>query len=134
MKTPMIITAVAMATVMFAGNLSAQTALANEAEITEGLIAAGQAYEISEKCGAISARSIRGAFFLNGLRIRATELGYSNSQIETYIDDRAEQRRLEGIARTRLFGKGAVAGQEQTYCAVGRAEIAAGSQIGRLLY
>lgn len=134
MKTPILVTAAAMSLAMFAGNLSAQSALRDVAEIREGLIVVGSAYELSEKCGSISARTIRGAIYLNALRNRAIALGFTQAQVDAYTDDNVEKARLEGIARARLAEKGVVPGQEATYCAVGRAEIAAGSAIGRLLY
>ncbi len=134
MRTPIIVTAAAMAIAVFAGSLSAQSALRDVVEIREGLITVGSAYEISEKCGSISARTFRGLGYLNSLRNRALALGFTQAQIDAYTDDKVEQDRLEGIARARLAEKGTVAGQEETYCTVGRAEIAAGSAIGRLLY
>lgn len=134
MKTPMFVTAAAMGIALYAGNLSAQTALRDVVEIREGLIVVGSAYEISEKCGTISARTFRGLAYLNSLRNRALALGFTPAQIDAYTDDKAEQDRLEGIARARLAEKGVVAGQEASYCAVGRAEMAAGTAIGRLLY
>ena len=111
----------------------AQVPLKDVAEIREGIIATGMAYELSEECGALSARTFRGLAFLNGLQNRARELGYTRAQIDAYIDDDAEKDRLEAIARARLAELGVVEGREATYCAVGRAEIAKGSQIGRLL-
>jgi hypothetical protein len=39
---------------------SAQAALKDEAEIRNGLLVVGMAYEISEKCGSIDARTLRG--------------------------------------------------------------------------
>lgn len=112
---------------------AAQAGLPDEAEINEGLIATAIAYEISEKCGPISARMLRGISYLNTLRDRARQLGYSNAEIDAYVGNREEKRRLEAIARARLADMGAVVGQEASYCAVGRQEIAAGSAIGRLL-
>lgn len=117
----------------FAGSLSAQTALKDVAHVREGIIAIGMAVEISDKCGSISPRTLRGINTLRGLQKHARDLGYSQAQIDAYVDDRAEKRRLEGIARERLADMGVVAGQESTYCAVGRAQISAGTAVGRLL-
>ena len=130
---PPLILAATMAVVMAAGNLSAKPALRDVAHITEGLIAVGIAYEISQECESLDARFFRGISFLNGLKSHARGLGYSDAEIDAYTDDKQEQNRLEGIARTRLFSLGAIAGQPETYCAVGRAEIAAETPIGRLL-
>jgi hypothetical protein len=117
----------------FAGSLSAQTALKDVAHVREGIIAIGMAVEISDKCGSISPRTLQGINTLRGLQKHARDLGYSQAQIDAYVDDRAEKRRLEGIARERLADMGVVAGQESTYCAVGRAQISAGTAVGRLL-
>lgn len=119
--------------VAVAGSSAARPALKDVTQITEGLIATGIAYEISEVCDSIDARTLRGINFLWGLKGQARDLGYTNAEIDAYVDDKAEQARLEGIARQRLASKGAVAGKPETYCAVGRAEIASGSQIGALL-
>ena len=101
--------------------------------ITEGLIETAIAYEIDEVCEALDGRRLQGIALLWSLNSEARRLGYSQDEIRAFIDDDAEKDRLEAIARERLRGMGAVAGQAQTYCAVGRAEIARGSQIGRLL-
>ncbi len=122
-----------LAIVTVAGASSAKPALKDVAYVREGIIAAGIAYEISEECADISARLFRGLSFLNGLKSHARDLGYSEAEIDAYIDDKAEKNRLEGIARARLADLGAVPGNAQSHCTVGRAEIAKGSAIGRLL-
>lgn len=118
---------------LIAAPATAQVPLADQTEISEGLIAAAIAYEIGDKCDSLDARLLRGIAFLNSLRDRAGELGYSRDDIAAYMDDRAEKRRLEAIARARLAEMGGVVNDWETYCAVGRAEIAAGTQIGVLL-
>jgi len=101
--------------------------------VTEGLIAAAIAYEIGDKCDALDARLIAGIAFLQRLKSYAQGLGYSSAEIDVFIDDEAAKDRLEAIARARLAAMGGVVGQWDTYCAVGRSEMASGSQIGRLL-
>jgi hypothetical protein len=107
--------------------------LGQVAEITEGLIATAIAYEIGERCDGIDGKRLQGIAYLWSLESRARQLGYSRDEIQDFIDDDAEKDRLEAIARARLRDMGAVEGQWDTYCEVGRAEIAKGSQIGRLL-
>ena len=80
----------------------AQTPLKDVTEISEGLIAAGMAIEIADNCDNISVRLIRGYSYLNGLKSRARELGYSGDEIDAYVDDKVEKARLEDIARQRL--------------------------------
>lgn len=119
--------------VTFSGAAAAKPALKDVAHVREGIITTGMAYELSEKCGSVRARMIRGLNFLYSLRNHARELGYSNAEIDAYINDKAEENRLVAIARTRLANKGAVPGNEASYCAVARSEIAAGSAVGDLL-
>jgi len=111
----------------------AQTPLKDVAEIRDGIIYTGMAYELSEECNSLSARLFRGINYLNSLRNRARELGYSEAQIEAYINDDAEKDRLEAIAREQLRLLGVVEGEEATYCAAGRAQIAANTRVGWLL-
>ena len=101
--------------------------------VTEGLIQTAIAYEIGEVCESIDGRKIAGIAFLWSLHSEARRLGYSREEIEAFVDDDVEKDRLEAIARERLAGMGAVEGSPDTYCEVGRAEIAAGTQVGRLL-
>ena len=133
MKKFALMALMAFGSVLPAGYLSSQTALKDVAEIRNGIIFVGMAYEISEKCDSVSARLFRGLGYLQSLRSRARELGYSEAEIDAYINDEAEKDRLEGIARARLAQLGVVPERKETYCAVGRAEIAANTRVGWLL-
>lgn len=123
----------AVSAALFSTPLSAQQRLSDVGYVTEGLIAVGIAYEISEVCDSISPRTLRGLAYLNQLRNHAKGLGFSGAEIDAYTDDRAEQDRLEGVARQRLASMGAKPGDESSHCAVGQAEINKGSTIGYLL-
>ncbi len=123
----------ALALVALSGSVSAKPALKDVTVVREGIITVGIAYEIGQKCDSIRTRTLRGLSFLNGLRNHARSLGYSNDEIDAYVDDRAEKNRLEDIARARLSDMGAVSGDDASFCAVGRNELAIGSPIGRLL-
>jgi hypothetical protein len=131
-KTPYIIAAAALICGL-AGNLSAQTALRDQPEVRDGIIFVGMAYEISEQCGDIRARTFRGIGYLQSLKRRAADLGYSDAEIDAYVSDRAEKRRLEGIAREQLAVLGVVVDDPASYCTVGRAQIAANTRVGWLL-
>lgn len=101
--------------------------------VTEGLIQTAIAYEIDRVCDELDGRRLQGIAFLWSLHSEARRLGYSREEIDAYVDDDEEKDRLEKIARQRLRDMGAVRGEPQTYCEVGRAEIASDSQAGRLL-
>lgn len=111
----------------------AKPPLGQVAEIRDGLIATGIAYEISKVCDGISARKLRGISYLMQLKSKARDMGYSNAEIDAFVGDSGEKARLEAQARNILARMGAVVGRAETYCAVGRAEIAKDSAIGRLL-
>ncbi len=123
----------AVALVALSGSLAAKPALKDVAHVRDGIITVGIAYEISEECGSLKPRYIRGWNYLEGLKTHARELGYTNAEIDAYIDDSNEKNRLEAIARERMVAMGVIAGDEASFCAVGRAEMQAQSQIGRLL-
>lgn len=131
---PAVVLTIAVGLSALGGAVAAKPALKDVAYVREGIIAAGMAYELSEKCGSVSARMIRGLNYLYSLRNHAKGLGYTSGEIDAYINDKVEENRLTGIARARLAAKGTVAGQEATYCNVARAEMAAGSTIGNLLH
>ncbi|MCK0094910.1 DUF5333 domain-containing protein [Yoonia sp. F2084L] len=133
MKKLALTAVVALATVFSAGHLSAQTALKDVAKVRDGIIYVGMAYEISEECGSINARLFRGINYLQSLRSHARDLGYSEAEIEAYINDDAEKDRLEAIARQQLALIGVVEGNEATYCAAGRAQMDANTRVGWLL-
>ncbi|WP_123643386.1 DUF5333 family protein [Histidinibacterium lentulum] len=111
----------------------AQAGLEAEPAIREGLIAVGIAVEISDRCDRIEARRLKGIAYLNALRGEARRLGYSEAEIEAFLDDDAAADRLEAEARARLAAMGAVRGDDASHCRVGAAEIAAGSVIGQFL-
>lgn len=111
----------------------AQANPANVERVTEGLIVAGMAIELGDKCGGVRVRMIRGLNFLQGLKSHLQSLGYSNAEIDAYIDNRAEKDRLEAIARQRLTALGVNEADAASYCAVAQGQIAAGTAVGRLL-
>ena len=116
--------------------LTATTTTANPANVehvTEGLIAAGMAIVLDDHCSDVSVRMLRGLNFLQGLKSHLQDLGYSNAEIDAYIDNRSEKARLETIARQRLNALGVRTDDPATYCTVARGQIAQGTQVGRLL-
>ncbi|MCO4848928.1 MAG: DUF5333 domain-containing protein [Yoonia sp.] len=132
-KTPALALAICVAVAGLSGAVSAKPALKDVEHVREGIIATGMALEISEKCGSISPRRIRGINYLFSLRSHAFDLGFSRAEVDAYVNDKTEENRLKEIAYGRLHDLGTVSGNEASYCAVGRAEIAKDSAIGRLL-
>lgn len=125
--------ALAVSVAFCAQSVSAKVPLKDVSYVSEGLIAAGMAIEIDTYCDDLSVRLFRGLNFLNGLKQHARDLGYTEDEIDAYINDSAEKSRLEDVARGRLADLGAVVGQNDTYCVVGRGQIAAKTTLGSLL-
>ena len=101
--------------------------------VWEGLVTVAIAYEIGERCDDVDARIFVGLAYLGDLKAEARRLGYTDDQIDAFIDDEAEKDRLEAVARERLATMGVVRGDPESHCVAGRAEIDAGSAVGRLL-
>ena len=89
--------------------------------------------EIRIHCDTIAARMIVAWARLDGLKREAKTLGYSDDEIDDFVRSKSDRRRLEQDATDYMGARGVVPGDEATYCALGRDEIASGSQIGGLL-
>ncbi|ASM72667.1 MULTISPECIES: DUF5333 domain-containing protein [Roseobacteraceae] len=101
--------------------------------IDDGLLAVGLADEIRKACPDISARMLRAFGYINDLKSQAQALGYSEAEIDAYRKSDVEKARLKQRGDAYLAANGVVAGQPETYCALGRNEIEKSSRIGSLL-
>ena len=111
----------------------AKPPLRDVAEIDDALLAAGLADEIRKTCPNISARYLKALNFVTSLRDKARDMGYSQAEIDAYRTSQTEKARLRQEGKAYLIAHGAIEGQPDTYCAIGRAEIEKSSLIGSLL-
>ena len=107
--------------------------LRDETAISERILTVGIADIIRNECPSIRARMLRAVFYVTATERMARKLGYSQAEVDAYVDDDVEKDRLRGIGHARLAEWGAVPGQPETYCTVGRDQIAAKTEIGKLL-
>ena len=112
---------------------AAQPPLSEVKEIEDTLFAAAVGWEISEICDEISARKMKALGEAWDLKARANELGYSNAEIKDYVESKEQKKRMRAKGEAYLKSQGAIYGQPETFCVVGRAEIAKKSAIGALL-
>lgn len=105
----------------------------DDPEIHEGLTVIAVGRHIQNKCDDISPRLLRALGFAEGLADRAEELGVARSDIRAFIDDRTEQQRYRDVMQEWFAARGVDHREEEAVCRVGRDEITAGTQIGRLL-
>ncbi len=130
MKTLKILTLTAM--------LAATPALAleplnTEPHINDSLIAGRVGDVIRNTCPSISARMFVVLQKLNELESYARDKGYREADVKAFLKDKTEKSRIRGLADAYLKKAGAVEGDAESYCKVGRDEIAKGSLAGTLL-
>lgn len=118
---------------MVAGTASAKPPLRDVPEIDRTILAVGIADEIRKNCPSISARMLRALNVVNGLSGKARALGYSQAEIDAYRKSESEKARLKAERDAYLAAGGVRRGASDSYCALGRAEIEKGGQIGALL-
>lgn len=112
---------------------SALPPLSEVEEINDGLFAVAVADEIRQECPSISARMLRALSYINTLENRALELGYSKQEIKAYVKSKDEKARMRVRGEAYLKANGASYANPETFCTLGKAEIAKGSRIGQLL-
>ncbi len=107
--------------------------LAADPQIWQGLFALALADEIRNHCEAIEARTLRATSFVYGLYNRARDHGYSRDQIRAFQRADSTEARMRTEVMAYFTQHGVREGVPDSYCALGRSEIAAGSQAGELL-
>ncbi|GAA6187418.1 DUF5333 domain-containing protein [Litorivita sp. NS0012-18] len=128
-----------MTTMILAASLSIASAaearadLRSEKDINDGLLAIGIADEIRKNCAVISPRMIRAYRYMNTLESMAKARGYSDAEIEAYVTNKAEKAKMRSRGEAYLKAKGVQRSNPETFCDLGRAEIASNSRIGALL-
>ncbi|ALI56375.1 DUF5333 domain-containing protein [Celeribacter marinus] len=112
---------------------SALPALSSVKEIDNNMLFVGIAIEIADECPTISARTLKGLNFLWTLKAVASEMGYSNDQIEAYVKSKDEKARIRAAGADYARARGVDPTTSAGLCALGEMEIAKGSVIGSLL-
>jgi hypothetical protein len=108
--------------------------LRNDERVHNGLLMIAIGRHIELTCPTIERRSIAAGSFLYSLARYAMSLGYSREEVTEYVEDDTERERMIAIARQYFAQRGVTSLEDvDGACRVGRDEIAAGTQIGRLL-
>lgn len=123
----------AAATLLTCGPALAKIPLKEVAHVRDGLLIVGAANEIRKNCDRISPRILRAYTYMKGLERHASDLGYTDAEIEAYVENKAEKERLEAIVLQMLVKRGVDPSVPATYCSAGVSEISQGTSIGRLL-
>tara|TARA_R110002049_G_scaffold23545_2_gene83281 strand:+ start:93851 stop:94261 length:411 start_codon:yes stop_codon:yes gene_type:complete len=112
---------------------AAKPPLREVAAIDDALLDIGVADIIRKNCPDISARMLRAVKMAWDLKAKANDLGYSDAEVDAYIDSDAEKARMKKRGAAFFKAKGVDTSDPQSYCALGRDEIQKSSRIGSLL-
>lgn len=111
----------------------ARVALKDDPTIESGLQVVAIGKILSRGCGEISPRRIKALSFAMSLQSRARALGYSDAEIDAYLDSERDKERIKAQARKYLIARGANLSDTKSICAVGRSEVAQGTSVGAFL-
>lgn len=133
MKTLKTLIAGAVLGAALAAPAAALEPLAQEKYINDRLIAARIADRVRKNCPTINARIFYAYGEARKLKRYAEQKGYSAQQIDDFLDNKQEKKRIYAVAEDYLTRNGAKKGDAESYCRVGRAEIQKNTIIGSLL-
>ena len=125
--------AVVVLALAISGAAHARAPLSQNTPINDQLFAAAVGDAIRKACPTISARMGLVMRKARALETYALAQGYSGDEIDAYINSKPDQEKMKRRRDAYLLENGAVVGDRESYCRVGRAEIAAKSPIGVLL-
>lgn len=122
-----------LVTVLAAAPAFALEPLNKEAHINEALMAGRAADIIRSTCPSISAKMFTVLAELSDLKDYARAKGYNEADVKAFLGSKAEKARIKALADDYLTKAGAIAGDAESYCRVGRDEIAKGTLAGSLI-
>ena len=108
--------------------------LSENAYINDRLIQARVADRIRKECDTINARFAYAYSQARALQQYARDQGYSDDQIDAFLDSDAEKKRVKAAAEAYLAANGVTQGDAASFCALGAREIANKTVAGSLIY
>ncbi|HWL58058.1 MAG TPA: DUF5333 domain-containing protein [Paracoccus sp. (in: a-proteobacteria)] len=121
------------ATLLSASPAAALEPLSQEKYVNDRLIAARIADRIRRNCPTIDARIFYAYGEARKLKRYAEQKGYSAKEIDAFLDSKTEKQRIYAVAEDYLKRKGVRADDPNSFCALGKQEIAAKNLIGSFL-
>lgn len=107
--------------------------LSQETDINDALFEIAVANEIRKECDSISPRIFKAIGRMNELKAEARRRGYTDAEIDAYVNDKAEKQKMRERRNAYIRAQGAKPNNGPSLCALGRSEIAKQSPIGELL-
>ena len=121
------------AALLLATPAAALEPLSQNSYVIDRLVQARVADVLRRGCPSIDARMIRAFAAARALKKHALDQGYSEDQIEDFLHSREERQRIYAMADRYMVEHGVVNGQPETFCRLGRDEIARQTVAGSLL-
>ncbi|UWR23693.1 DUF5333 domain-containing protein [Sulfitobacter sp. S190] len=121
------------AATLLAAPLAAKPALRDVKSIDDAVFDVAIADQIRKKCPSISARMLKAINFAYKTKAAAKDLGYTDDEIDAYLDSDAEKARMRARGNAYFEAQGVDTSDPQSYCALGLQEIGKSSRIGSLL-
>lgn len=125
--------AIALTAATLAAPALALEPLAQERYVNDRLIAARVADRVRRECPSINARIVYAWSQARALKRYAENKGYSSSEIDAFLDSKQDKARIYAAAEDYLTRNGARKGDPESFCRIGRNEIASKSVAGSLL-
>lgn len=107
--------------------------LSQETDINHALFEIAVANEIRKECESINARIFTALSRMRALKDAARKRGYSDAEIDAYVDDKAEKQKMRARRDAYIRAHGAEPDHGPSLCVLGQSEIAKRSRIGTLL-
>ena len=107
--------------------------LSQDRTIEDGLALVAIGNDLRKNCDAVSPKYLKSYNFVRGLHTRAKALGYTDDEIEAYLDSDSDKERVGARARAYLESRGAEYDRPATFCTVARAEVADGTSVGSFI-
>ncbi|KGJ08197.1 DUF5333 domain-containing protein [Paracoccus sphaerophysae] len=107
--------------------------LSSEKYINDRLIAARIADRIRRECPSIDGRLVYAYQQARALQRYALDKGYTKAQVEAFLDSKSDKQRIYAVAEDYMARNGVVKGNAESFCQLGRQEIANRTVTGSLL-
>lgn len=111
----------------------ARASLQSDTTIENGLVIVATGKMLYKGCDNITPRRIKAFSFARSLQLRARELGYSDAEIDAYLDSDTDKARVKSKARAYLKKQGADLSDPVSLCSVGASEIQSETSVGKFL-
>jgi hypothetical protein len=108
--------------------------LSENAYINDRLVQARVADRIRKECPSVSARFAYAYSQARALKQYALDQGYSDAEIEAFLDSKPDKNRVKTAAEAYLAANGVVQGDAASFCTLGAKEIANKTVAGSLIY